>query len=152
MTMATKAGPVSDGEIAEIAAHLRLAVTRTARRLRQEAPELSPSQASALATIERHGPLTPSQLAERERIKRPTATRVAAKLEQDGLIERTAAPGDGRSCSLRLTPDGTALIRRLRKRKTAFLAARLRALDPDDLAILERASQLLEDVLEDQRS
>jgi DNA-binding MarR family transcriptional regulator len=144
---------IRDPQVDEIAAHLRLVVTRTARRLRQEAgPELSPSQGSALATIERHGPLTPSQLAERERIKRPTATRVVAKLELDGLIERAAAPGDGRSCSLRLTPDGTALIRRLRKRKTAFLAARLRALDPDDLATLERASQLLEAVLEDERS
>ena len=150
--MATKAGPVSDGEIAEIAAHLRLAVTRTARRLRQEAPELSPSQASALATIERHGPLTPSELADRERIKRPTATRVAARLEEDGLIERAAAPGDGRSCSLALTPAGAALIRRLRRRMTAYLAERLRALDPDDLEALERASQLLEGLLEDERS
>ena len=65
-----------------VAGRLRLAITRTARRLRQEAgPELSPSQASALATVERHEPLTPSELAERERVKRPTATRVIANLE-----------------------------------------------------------------------
>jgi hypothetical protein len=51
-----------------------------------------------------------------------------------------------------LTPDGAALIHRLRKRKTAFLAARMRALNPDDLATLERASELLEELLEDERS
>lgn len=128
-------------------------MTRTARRLRQEAgPELSPSQGSALAAIERHGPLTPSELAERERISRPTATRVVAKLEEDGLIVRTADPGDARSFLLQLTDDGHALILRLRRRKTAFLAARLAELDGNDLATVERASELLAELLEDERS
>ena len=58
-----------------LAAHLRLAIARTARKLRQEAGGgLSPSQTSALAVVERHGPLTPSELAARERVQRPTAT------------------------------------------------------------------------------
>ena len=71
-----------------------------ARRLRQEAgAQLSPSQTAALATIERHGPLTPSELAERERVQRPTVTRVLARLEEAGLVERAADPGD-RRCSL----------------------------------------------------
>lgn len=145
--------PRNEARVADVAAHLRLAITRSARRLRQEAaPELSPSQASALATIERHGPIAPSELADRERIKRPTATRVVARLEEDGLIERIPAPGDGRSCSLRLTGEGAGLIRRLRRRKTAFLATRLRTLDAEEIATLERASELLEDLLEDERS
>jgi DNA-binding MarR family transcriptional regulator len=148
----TGTASASDERVIDIATHLRLALTRTARRLRQEAPELSPSQASALATIERHGPLMPSELAERERIKRPTATRVVARLEEDGLIERTAAIADARSCLLRLTPSGAALIRRLRRRKTAYLATRLRGLDADDLETLERASRLLEGLLEGERS
>ncbi len=145
--------PRNEARVADVAAHLRLAITRSARRLRQEAaPELSPSQGSALATIERHGPIAPSELADRERIKRPTATRVVARLEEDGLIERIPAPGDGRSCSLRLTGEGAGLIRRLRRRKTAFLATRLRTLDAEEIATLERASELLEDLLEDERS
>ena len=69
----------------ELAARLRLAIARTARRLRQEAgTDLGPAQTSALATIERHGPLTPSELAERERIKRPTATRSCARSRRPG--------------------------------------------------------------------
>ena len=64
-----------------------------ARRLRQEAgAELSPSQTAALATIEKHGPLTPSELANRERVQRPTVTRVMGRLEEAGLIARAADP------------------------------------------------------------
>jgi DNA-binding MarR family transcriptional regulator len=144
--------PTDDERVFAIAAHLRLAITRTARRLRQEAGrELSPSQISALATIERHGPLTPSELADRERVKRPTATRVAAKLEELGTIARTADPADARSSRLRITPRGRALLDRMRRRKTAYLAERLSGLDSEELATLERASELLERMLEGER-
>jgi len=143
---------LEDERLSTTAAHLRLAITRTARRLRQEAGrELSPSQISALATIERHGPLTPSELADRERVKRPTATRVAAKLEEMGTIARTADPADARSSLLQITAGGRALLGRLRRRKTAYLAQRLSALEADDLAVLERASEVLERMLEDER-
>src|SRR4051794_31645003 len=88
-------------------ARLRLAIARTARRLRQEAGGgLSPSLNAALATVERHGPLTPSELAERERVQRPTITRVVAKLEEAGLVERTADPVDRRSALIAVTPEG----------------------------------------------
>jgi DNA-binding MarR family transcriptional regulator len=134
-------------------ARLRLAVTRTARRLRQEAGVgLSPTLTAALATVDRHGPLTPSELATRERIQRPTATRLIAKLEDDGLVVRTADPGDGRSCLIAPTADGHALLRELRTRKDAFLADRLRDLPPDDRATLRRAAELLEGLLEDEGS
>ena len=147
------AKPADEAQLSDLAAHLRLAITRTARRLRQEAGrELSPSQVSALATIERHGPLSPSELADRESVKRPTATRVAAKLEEMGTIARTADPADARSSRLRITPNGRALLGRLRRRKTAYLAQRLRSLDGDELGTLERASELLERMLEGERS
>ena len=120
---------------AEVAALLRLAVTRTARRLRQEAFEavgrgqLSPTLSAALATIEIHGPLTPSELAERERVKRPTATRIVTKLSGLGLISRTPDPSDGRACLVAVTAAGRDLLRRLRTRKNAYLAKRLRDLE-----------------------
>src|SRR5919197_2229549 len=88
----------STRDLSGLAAHLRLVITRTARRLRQQAgSDLGPSQTAALATVERHGPLTPSELARMERIQRPTATRIVARLEEAGLVERVADPVDGRS-------------------------------------------------------
>jgi DNA-binding MarR family transcriptional regulator len=133
----------------ELAPRLRLAVTRMARRLRQEAgTDLGPSGVAALATIERHGPISPSELAERERIKRPTATRIVATLERSGLIERVRDPEDGRASILTVTADGRRLLRRLRARKTAYLATRLERLDGEDRRTLERAAELLEGMLE----
>jgi DNA-binding MarR family transcriptional regulator len=133
---------------ADLASHLRLTIVRTARRLRQEAGgELSPSMTAALATIERHGPMTPSELAARERVQRPTATRVLARLEELGLIERTPDPQDRRSSLVSVTPPATALLAELRTRKTAFLAERLERLDTQDRAVLERAADILERML-----
>jgi DNA-binding MarR family transcriptional regulator len=132
----------------ELAGHLRLVIVRTARRLRQEAGvELSPSLAAALATVGRHGPLTPSELAARERIQRPTATRVLSRLEEMGLIVRTPDPHDRRSSLVAATDDGQALLDELRTRKTAFLAERLAGLDADERAVLDRAADILERML-----
>jgi DNA-binding MarR family transcriptional regulator len=134
---------------ADLAVRLRLVIARTARRLRQEAgEELSPSQAAALATIDRHGPLTPSELAVRERIQRPTATRLIARLEETGFVDRTPDPGDRRSCVVSLTPVGSELLGRVRTRKDAYLSRRLRDLDADERATLDRAAAILERVLE----
>ena len=143
---------VSERDLSGLAAQLRLVITRTARRLRQEAAsELGPSQTAALATIERHGPLTPSELARIERIQRPTATRIVARLEEAGLVERVADPADGRSFTVSVTADARALMKRLRTRKNAYLARRLRGLGEDDLATLDRAADILEDLLEGER-
>src|SRR5947209_15203163 len=91
----------------ELAARLRLAVTRLARRLRQQSGDgLTPSQNSALASIERNGPLTPSELAAIERIQRPTATRVLSGLADAGLITREIDPVDRRVARVRTTREG----------------------------------------------
>lgn len=133
-------------------ARLRLAIVRTARRLRQEAgSDLGPAQASALATIERHGPLAPSELAKRERIKRPTAARILGSLEEAGLLTRVRDPEDGRSSIVSVTTEGRELIRRLRARKTAYLAKRMRDLPAEDLRAIERATEVLEEMLEGEK-
>jgi DNA-binding MarR family transcriptional regulator len=133
----------------DLASHLRHTIARAARRLRQEAgAELSPSLTAALSTVDRHGPLTPSEVAARERIQRPTVTRLLARLEEQGLIERMTDPGDRRSSFVTTTPAGRALLEELRTRKTAFLAERLEGLDPEERATLERAADILERVLE----
>ena len=137
-------------DLTERAARLRLAITRTARRMRQEAgAELGPSGVSALATVERAGPLTPSELAKHERIQRPTATRILARLSEMGLVERTPDPSDGRCSIVTTTPEGRALLKRLRSRKNAYLARRMRNLPDDDVATLDRAAEILERVLEE---
>jgi DNA-binding MarR family transcriptional regulator len=127
-----------------------LAIARMARRLRQEASsigEASPTLLAALATVEREGPLTPSAVAEREGIKRPTAARVVARLEQAGLVTRTPDPIDGRVVRIAITPAGRTLLKRIRTRKNQFLAKRLRELEPAELATLERATELIERLL-----
>ncbi len=140
---------------ADSASRLRLAIVRTARRLRQEAAEgateLTPTAVSALATVERHGPLTPSELAGIERVKRPTATRTLRVLEEAGLIERAPDPGDGRSCLVSVNGAGRERLRRLRGRKNAYLARRMRNLRDEDVETLERAAEILERILEEPR-
>jgi DNA-binding MarR family transcriptional regulator len=132
----------------ELAGHLRLVIARMARRLRQEAGgDLSPSLSSALASIDRHGPLTPSELAVRERVQRPTITRILGRLEDAGLVERTADPADRRSSLVAATAAGRALMREQRTGKDAFLARRLQALSAEERATLDRAASILERVL-----
>ena len=143
-----------DTMLTDSAARLRLAIVRTARRLRQEAAgaggaELTPTAASALATVERHGPLTPSELAEIERIKRPTATRTLGLLTEAGLVDRAPDPDDGRSALVSVSATGREQLRRLRGRKNAYLARRMRELPADDVETLERAASLLEGILEE---
>jgi DNA-binding MarR family transcriptional regulator len=137
---------------AELAARLRVVLVRTSRRLRQEADTgLSPSLTAALAAIARCGPLTPSELADGERVKRPTATRFVACLEQAGLVSRDPDPDDGRSYRVEITPRGAALLASAACRKNAYLARGLESLDADELATLDRAAALLERLLEEEQ-
>lgn len=141
-----------DTPLTDAAAQLRMGIVRTARRLRQEAAGeatgLTPTSLSALATIERHGPLTPSELAKLERVQRPTVTRTLGCLEREGLVERTRDPADGRSSLVSVNPAGRERLRRLRGRKNAYLARRMRELDAEDVATLGRAAEILEGMLE----
>jgi DNA-binding MarR family transcriptional regulator len=143
----------TDTSLTDSAAKLRLAIVRTARALRQEAATeasgLTPTSTAALATIERHGPLTPSELAEIERVKRPTATRTLGCLEREGLVQRTADPADGRSALVSVNAAGRERLRRLRGRKNAYLARRMRDLPPEEVETLERAAEILDRIRED---
>jgi DNA-binding MarR family transcriptional regulator len=151
--MQTKA---TDIPLSERAAQLRTAIVRTARRLRQEAAAetsgLTPTSVAALATIERHGPLTPSEIAAIERVKRPTITRTLGCLEREGLIDRAPDPADGRSSLVSVNGAGRERLRRLRGRKNAYLARRMRELTDEEVETLERAAEILERMREGERS
>lgn len=135
---------------AEIASHLRFAVMRLSRRLRQHAPAgITPSQLSALAVVVRDGPLTLSQLAQAERVQPPTITRVVDSLVQSGFVTRTTAENDRRVAWVEATSSGAAVVEGARKRRDAYLAQHLRKLSPADVALLERAATLLERLTED---
>ena len=84
-------------------------------------------------------------------MQRPTATRIVARLEDAGLVTRAGDPSDGRVSLVSASAEGRALLRRLRTRKDAYLAQRLRGLDPADAEALERAAEVLERLLEDER-
>lgn len=134
---------------AELAARLRLAVSRLARRLRTETgSEITASQLSALHSIARLGPLTLGDLSTAERVRPPTMTKVVASLEDLGLVTRTVDPADRRVAHVATTALGDHFIEASRHRKDAFLASRLRAMSADDRAVLERAAGLLERLVE----
>lgn len=143
MTRRSSAAPRTSPEVD--VARLRLAVFRLARRIRQNARTgVTPSQLSALATLDRVGPLQPAQLAEHEGIGRSTVTRLAATLEEAGLVARRPDPADGRCAILELTPDGHELLAASRSRAVAYLADRVATLDGDDRAAIERVTAILE--------
>jgi DNA-binding MarR family transcriptional regulator len=133
----------------ELVVQLRLAVMRLARRLRQQTEgEITASQLSALASLNRLGPLTLGALAAVERVRPPTMTRIVGHLEAAGLVVRRPAPGDRRSAKVELSPSGRELLDRSRTRKDAYLAERLATLGPAEVAVLRRAAAVLERLLE----
>jgi DNA-binding MarR family transcriptional regulator len=133
----------------ELAARLRIVVTRLARRLRQEAESgATPSQLAALATIDRMGPLTLKELAAHERVQPPTMTRIVTRLEEEGLVVREVDSSDRRVARVRVSPEGGRALHRSRTRKAAFLARRLSSFRPDEREALEEALDLLERIME----
>lgn len=130
----------------KLASELRLAVMRLARRMRSERADtsLTLSQLAALASVERHGPLTPRELAAIERMQPPSLTRLVVALEEAGLLLRTGHPDDGRQVLLSVTPAGSALLREDRRRREAWLTCALQTLDDADRETLRRATAVLD--------
>ena len=144
---------VEDGQIAdettELASRLRLTVGRLARRMRQEAePRLSLGQHSALSTIWRFGPVTLSELSRRERVTGPAVTRIVAKLERQGLVERRTDTTDRRVNWVSTTPQGTAALEDERRRRISYLAGQLRGLGERDIETLGAAVEILDRVVQ----
>jgi DNA-binding MarR family transcriptional regulator len=134
-----------------LATALRISVSRLARRLRVERPmpelaepALSDTQLAALATLERHGAMSPGDLAEHEKVQPPSMTRVIAALVDWELVTRAPHPTDRRQVILTVTPAGRSLVQKVRRRKEAWLAQRLAELSPQERATLRAAAPILE--------
>ena len=132
-------------DVAGLASRLRVSVARLARKLRREGDsEISQTLLSALATIERHQPMTAGQFATHEQVQKPTVTRLIGVLVDRGLIERTTDPLDGRVVWLQLSGEGHRYLQRFRRRKDRYLSRRIEELTPSELATLDRAADILE--------
>ncbi len=134
-----------------LATTLRISVSRLARRLRVERlvpelaePALSDTQLAALAALERHGAMTPGELAEHEKVQPPSMTRVIAALVEWQLVKREPHPTDRRQVMLTVTAGGRDLVHKVRRRREAWLARRLAELSPEERATLRAAAPILE--------
>jgi DNA-binding MarR family transcriptional regulator len=127
-------------------------IARLARQSRQQSPGgLSPSQWSALAMLAEHQPLRIGDLADREGVSAPTATRLVASLEELGLLSRTSDPADRRTAYVALTDAGREKIEWARGVRTAALVTRLSALPAEQVQQLINALPILESLLVDEK-
>jgi DNA-binding MarR family transcriptional regulator len=131
---------------AELASTLRVSVMRLSRRLRAERlqTDLTLNQLATLGTLDRHGPLTPRELAAHERVQPPSMTRVLAGLEERGLILRTPHASDGRQHLVSLTADARTLLKEDRRKREAWLAQRLAELTQEERDVLRAAAPVIE--------
>jgi DNA-binding MarR family transcriptional regulator len=144
--MMIKQAPSRTPVPAPLAGVLRDAIMRLNRRMRQVRPvgDLTLTQISALTNLGLAGALTPSELAGLERVQPPTMTKIIAKLEERGLVERTKHPTDGRQVVLHLTGAGRSAVAEHRRAGDAWLAGVLADLPPKDRETLRRAADLLD--------
>jgi len=135
-----------------VADALRPVLLRVGRELLREARAvgISPEQVSLLVAIKYAPGLGIRDLAANERISPPALTKHVDRLERDGLVVRRQHPDDGRRIGLTLTEEGQRVLRRVRSRRTAWLATRLRGLDPKELAAVEAAIEPLSRLLKEE--
>jgi DNA-binding MarR family transcriptional regulator len=132
------------------AAELRLVIGRLIRSIRQHnAGGLTPSQVSALATIEELGPIRISDLATRESMGAPVATRVTTSLEDLGYIKRVQDSQDKRACLVALTPSGQKVLKNLWEERTAGINQRIQMLTKSEIPALNAALPVLDKLARD---
>ena len=145
MSSSTSRAKAGEDRIAELAGGLRTAVNRLAHALRAPAAEhgVTPTRLTALAILERHGPMRPGSLATRMRITPASMSRLTDVLEEGGWVVREPDPDDGRACLLRLSEHGSGALVALRLENATQLAGDIGALSPADQVKLEAALPVL---------
>ncbi len=129
----------------ELADRLRLTIGRLARRLRQQSlGNMTPSQRSVLASLDRSGPLRSGELAKVENISPPSLSGIVGRLEDRGLVTRRSDPSDARSTIVEATSEATAALERARQERTAFLVKAIERLDDPQRAALMDALPVLD--------
>jgi DNA-binding MarR family transcriptional regulator len=141
-----------DVDAAAVANALRPVLLRLARQLRRELHPLgvTAGQATLLFTIQQNPGIGVRALADGEGVSAPAISAHIARLERAGLVAR-ASGADRRRVGLTVTDDASRVLDQVRSRRTAWLDARLRTLDPDDRAAIEAAVGPLARLLEEHR-
>lgn len=137
--------------VAAVATQLRDVILRLNRRLRQARPvgDLTMTQVSALLSIDLSGALTPRELADVERVQPPTMTKIVAKLEERGLVQRAPHPTDGRQVILSVTPEGRGMLAAHQRAREEWLTQRIAALTPEERDAVRRAAEILDKLARD---
>jgi DNA-binding MarR family transcriptional regulator len=136
-------------EAMAVADSLRPTLLRLGRELRREKiAGVSPHQVSLLVAIKYAPGVTVGELATEERVSTAAMSKRVSRLERDGFVARTQSDADRRRVGLTLTDEGQRTLRRVRSRRTAWLASRLNALSPAELAAVGAAAEPLARLLE----
>jgi DNA-binding MarR family transcriptional regulator len=135
-----------------VANRLRPVLLKLNRELRREIHSLGVTggQVSLLVQIKYRPGIGIRELAALERISVPGMSKFVSRLEDAGLIERAPVEGDQRRVGLTLTPAGHKVLRSVKSKRTAWLAARLRELEPDEIEAIDAAIEPLAHLLEEE--
>ncbi|HVD25419.1 MAG TPA: MarR family transcriptional regulator [Gaiellaceae bacterium] len=142
--------PVATLTPLEVANRLRPALLKLARELRRESHALGVTggQVSLLIQIQRHRGIGVRGLASLERMSPASMSGYVERLERAGLVRKTQDPNDKRRQGLSLTEEGDRVVRSVKSRRTAWLAARLEQLEPEELTALDAAVEPLLNLVE----
>ncbi len=135
----------------EVADRLHSASIHLLRKAGREdwAASVAPARLSALSVLVFRGPTTLKELAAREGVKPPTMTKVVHALEAAGLVRKEVAASDRRSVWISATAEGRRVLQAARRRRLRVLTRELEHLSTRDLATLDRAAQLMEEIARD---
>jgi DNA-binding MarR family transcriptional regulator len=133
-----------------IANQLRPVLLKLNRELRREVHSLGVTggQVALLVQIKYHPGIGVRELARLERMSVPGMSKFVARLEEAGLVARAPVAGDQRRVGLSLTADGQKVLRSVKSKRTAWLSARLRQLEPEQLEAIDAAIEPLAHLLE----
>ncbi len=131
----------------DVADHLHSAAIHLLRRAAEEdrAAGLSRARLSALSVVVFGGPLTLGELATAEGVRSATMTGIVNGLEADGLVRRRPHGRDKRSVNIEATDAGRQVLELARTRRIEHVASKLDDLADEDLELLSRAAELIDE-------
>ena len=142
--------PADAADPTVLANRLRPVLFKLGRELRREIHSLGVTggQVGLLVQIKHRPGIGMRELAALERMSVPGMSKYVTRLEQSGLVQRAPVEGDQRRVGLSLTAAGHKVLRSVKSKRTAWLAARLRQLDPHEVDAIDEAIEPLTRLLE----